>query len=78
MNIQRDRWVLRTKDGRILVGQQRQYEFRNLDDIKDARVATYMSEKKAMGAAERHGWNIDRLGIYAEHVTEIYLSDIKV
>jgi hypothetical protein len=78
MNLQRERWVLRTPDGKILVGQKQNYEWRKLEDVKDARIATYMSEKKAMRAAEGHGWNIDRLGIYAEHVTEIYLSDIKV
>lgn len=74
MTITRERWVLRTQDGKILVGQRQNYEFRNMSDIKDARIATYMSEKKAMRAAESQGWHIEQYGIYAERVNEMYVS----
>ena len=74
MTITRERWVLRKQDGKILVGQQRNYQWRDLKDVKDARIATYMSEKKAMRAAESHGWHIEEYGIYAERVNEIYVS----
>lgn len=74
MNIQRPRWVLKTVDGKVLIGQKQNYEFRKIVDIKDARIATYMSEKKAMRAAESQGWNIDEYGIYAERVMERYDS----
>lgn len=74
MNLQRPRWVLRTGDGKILIGQRQQYQFRNLEDVKDARVATYMSEKKALNAVNSQGWDVDRLGIYAEQVWESYIS----
>lgn len=74
MNIQRKRWVLRTSDGRVLVGQSRQYEFRHFEDIKDARIATYMSPVKAMNATRSQGWRAETLGIYAEEVTESYTS----
>lgn len=74
MNIQRPRWILKTMDGKVLIGQKQNYEFRKIADIKDARIATYMSEKKAMRAAESQGWNIDGYGIYAERVMERYDS----
>jgi hypothetical protein len=74
MNYQRPRWVLRTSDGKILVGQSRQYEFRHFKDVKDARIATYMSEKKAMSAVTSQGWDSEKLGIYAEQVWEAYVS----
>ena len=74
MTITRERWVLRREDGKILVGQKQNYEWRKLADIRDSRIATYMSEKKAMSAAESHGWNIKEYGIYAERVNEMYVS----
>lgn len=74
MNFQRERWVLRTLDGKILVSQQRNYNWRKLEDVKDARIATYMSEKKAMRAMESQGWNVNVYGIYAEKVIESYVS----
>ena len=74
MNIQRPRWILRTKDGKVLIGQRQNYEFRNIADIKDARIATYMSEKKAMNAIKAQGWHVEQYGIYAERVMERYDS----
>lgn len=74
MNLQRERWVLRTPDGKILVGQQRNYEWRELKDVKDARIASYLSEKKAMRAAESQGWLCYGCNVYAERVIESYVS----
>lgn len=74
MTIQRPRWILRRADGKILVGQRQNYEFRDVADIKDARIATYMSEKKAMRAMESQGWDVNVYGIYAEKVIESYVS----
>lgn len=74
MTLQRERWVLRTQDGKILVGQRQNYEFRKLEDVKDARIATYMSEKKAIRAAESQGWLCYGYDIYAEKVIESYVS----
>ena len=74
MNLQRERWILRTMNGMILVGQKQNYEFRKLEDVKDARIATYMSEKKAMRAAELQGWFTYGYDVYAEKVIESYVS----
>jgi hypothetical protein len=76
MNLQRERWILRRGDGKILVGQKQNYEWRNIEDVKDARIATYMSEKKAMSAADSHDWTNSKYGysVYAERVQEIYVS----
>ena len=74
MNLQRERWVLRTQDGKILVGQQRNYNWRELKDVKDARIASYLSEKKAMRAAESQGWLMYGYDVYAEKVIESYVS----
>ena len=73
MIIQRERWLLRTADGKILVGQPRNYEWRKLEDVGDARIATYMSEKKALSAVKSQGW-VNVYDIYAERVMEGYFA----
>ena len=74
MTLKRERWVLRTPDGKILVGQRQNYQFRKLEDVKDARIASYLSEKKAMRAAESQGWLMYGYDVYAEKVIESYVS----
>jgi hypothetical protein len=74
MRICRERWVLfRESDNKIFCGSARNYEWRDLKDIDNARIVTYMSEKKAISAA----WSSYRYTpeqVRAEKVQELYVS----
>lgn len=74
MNFCRERWVLfRKSDNKILCGSPRKYVWRDVIDIGNARIATYMSEQKAISAASlSYGYKPDR--VRAEKVQEMYVS----
>jgi hypothetical protein len=74
MNFSRERWVVfRESDNKIFCGSARNYEWRDLNDIGNARIATYMSEKKAIsGAAVSYGYTPDQ--VRAERVHEMLVS----
>jgi hypothetical protein len=74
MNFSRERWVVfRKLDDKILCGSARNYEWRNLEDVGNARIATYMSEKKAMSAAfSSYGYTPEK--VRAEKVHEMLVS----
>lgn len=74
MKFSRERWVVfRESDNKIFCGSARNYEWRALDDIGNARIVTYMSEKKAISsAAASYGYTKEQ--IRAEKVQEMYVS----
>lgn len=74
MNLVRERWVVfRESDNKIFCGSARNYEWRDIKDIGNARIATYMSEKKALSsAAASYGYTNEQ--IRAERVNEMYVS----
>jgi hypothetical protein len=74
MNFSRERWVVfRKSDNKIFCGSARNYEWRALDDIGNARIVTYMSEKKAISsAATSYGYTKEQ--VRAEKVQEMYVS----
>ena len=74
MNFNRERWVVfRVSDNKIFCGQARSYEWRDLKDIGNANICTYMSEKKALAAAKAsYGYTDDQ--VYAERVHEMLIS----
>ena len=74
MNLVRERWVVfRESDNKIFCGSARNYEWRDINDIGNARIATYMSENKALSsAAVSYGYKKEQ--IRAEKVKEMYVS----
>jgi hypothetical protein len=74
MNFNRERWVIfRIADNKIFCGQARNYEWRDLKDIGNANICTYMSEKKALAAVKAsYGYTEDQ--VYAERVHEMLVS----
>lgn len=74
MNLSRDRWVVfRVADGKIFCGTTRNYEWRAIEDIGNARIVTYMSEKKAISSATAsYGYKPEQ--VRAEKVHEMLVS----
>jgi hypothetical protein len=74
MNFSRDRWVVfRVADDKIFCGSARNYEWRAVEDIGNARIATYMSEKKAISSATAsYGYTPEQ--VRAERVHEMLVS----
>ena len=74
MNLVRERWVVfRTADNKIFCGSARNYEWRDLKDIGNARIVTYTSEKKAISAAFS-SYRYTPEQVRAEKVQEMYVS----
>lgn len=77
MFIERKRWIIRRKsDGSIMCGSAKNYEFRNIHEIGDAKVCTYMSETKAYFAA-RASFHYDEGQVSVEPVVEIVASYVE-
>ena len=74
MNLSRERWVVfRVADDKVFCGSARNYEWRALEDIGNARIATYTSEKKAISSATTsYGYAPEQ--VRAERVLEMYMS----
>ena len=74
MKLIRERWVVfRESDNKIFCGSARAYEWRDIEDIGNARIVTYMSEKKALSAAAvSYGYTKEQ--IRAERIQEILVS----
>lgn len=74
MNFSRERWVVfRESDNKIFCGNARNYKWKDLKDIGNTNICTYMSEKKAISAAcASYGYNKDQ--IRAEKVHEMLVS----
>lgn len=74
MNFSRERWVVfRESDNKIFCGSARNYEWRDLNDIGNARIVTYMSEKKAIsGVTVSYGYKPEQ--VRAERVHEMLVS----
>lgn len=47
INIQRKRYVIVSDDNKIFCGLARHYQFKDLDNIGDTAIKTYLSEQKA-------------------------------
>lgn len=74
MRFSRERWVVfRESDDKIFCGSARNYEWRSLKDIGNARIATYMSDKKAISSVTAsYGYSPDQ--VRAEKINEMYVS----
>ena len=74
MKFSRERWVVfRESDNKIFCGSARNYEWRDLSEIGNARIATYMSEKKAVSSATAsYGYTADQ--VRAERGHEMLVS----
>jgi hypothetical protein len=74
MNFSRERWVVfREPDNKIFCGNARNYQWKDLNDIGNANICTYMSEKKALAAARAsYGYEEDQ--VRAERVNEMLVS----
>lgn len=74
MNFSRERWVVfRELDNKIFCGSARNYEWRDLNEVGNARIATYMSEKKAISSAmASYGYTQEQ--VRAEKVYEMLVS----
>ena len=74
MKFSRERWVVfRESDDKIFCGSARNYEWRSLKEIGNARIATYMSEKKAISSVTAsYGYSPDQ--VRAEKINEMYVS----
>lgn len=74
MNFSRERWVVfRESDNKIFCGSARNYEWRDLNELGNARIATYMSEKRAISSATAsYGYTPEQ--VRAERVHEMLVS----
>ena len=74
MHLVRERWVVfRESDNKIFCGSARNYEWRELKDIGNARIVTYMSEKKAVSSVTAsYGYTKDQ--VRAEKINVMYVS----
>lgn len=76
--IDRCRWVImRNNRTEIFCGLSRNYDFRSLDELKDAPVKTYLSEKKALAAFKNSWYKID-FEFEAVPVMEIFQQIVEV
>lgn len=74
MNFSRERWVVfRTIDNKIFCGSARNYKWKDLNDIGNTNICTYMSKNKALSAAKTsYGYTDDQ--VRAERVHEMLVS----
>ena len=74
MNFSRERWVVfRESDNKIFCGNARNYQWKDLKDIGNTNICTYMSEKKAISSAcASYGYSKDQ--VRAERVHEMLVS----
>lgn len=72
MRIERKRWII-TRNNRteIFCGLARNYQFKNVNDIGDTAVKTYLSKNKALASFRNSWWKPD-FEVEAVEVTEIY------
>ena len=74
MHFVRERWVVfRESDNKIFCGSARNYQWKDLNDIGNTNICTYMSEKKALAAVcASYGYGEDQ--VRAERVNEMLVS----
>lgn len=57
--IERKRYVILTADKKeIFCGLAKHYQFKNIEDIGDTAIKTYLSEKKAKSSFLSSWWNV--------------------
>lgn len=72
MRIERKRWVImRNNRTEIFCGLARHYQFKNVNDIGDTAVKTYLSKNKALASFKNSWWKPD-FEVEAVEITEIY------
>lgn len=72
MRIERKRWIImRNNRTEIFCGLARHYQFKNVNDIGDTAVKTYLSKNKALASFENSWWKPD-FEVEAVDITEIY------
>ncbi len=72
MRIERKRWVImRNNRTEIFCGLARRYQFKNVNDIGDTAVKTYLSKNKALSSFKNSWWKPD-FEVEEVEITEIY------
>lgn len=66
---QRERWIIRRDDGKILCGLAQQYEFRAPEALKGIAIKTYRSKKQALAAFDA-SWGDTNFGVESVKVKE--------
>lgn len=66
---QREGWIIRRKDGKILCGLARDYTFKAPEKLKDTAIKTYRSKRQAL-AAFAANWGEPDLDVEAVKVKE--------
>lgn len=74
MNLCRERWVVfRESDNKIFCGTARNYIWKDLKEIGNTNICTYMSEKKALASVcASYGYKPEQ--VRAERVNEMLVS----
>lgn len=57
ISIKRERWVVVLDDTKIFCGLARHYQFKEIDDIGNTSIKTYLSENKARAGFEASWMN---------------------
>ena len=61
LKLERKRYVVMTSDRKkIFCGLARHYELKNVDEIGDTPIKTYMSENKARSSFISSWWNVTK------------------
>lgn len=72
MRIERKRWVImRNNRTEIFCGLARNYQFKNVNDIGNTAIKTYLSKNKALSSFESSWWKPD-FEVEAVEITEVY------
>lgn len=72
MRIERKRWIImRNNRTEIFCGLARNYQFKNVNEIGDTAVKTYLSKNKALASFE-NSWRKPDFEVEAVEITEIY------
>lgn len=61
IDIKRMRYVVILDDTKIFCGLARHYEFKDISDIGDTAIKTYLSERKARASFLSSWWNAGEL-----------------
>lgn len=60
ISIKRERWVVVLDDTKIFCGLARNYHFKEIDDIGNTSIKTYLSETKARTSFKASWWDAEK------------------
>lgn len=61
INIERERYIIIKDDTYMFCGLARQYEFKDISNIGNTAIKTYVSEKTALSSFRQSWWNAEEL-----------------